>query len=64
MQAYVRLLEQEVSAAAEREAQLRRRLADTPGEAAAEAEGLQNRAAAAEAVRCEALQQLQVERRR
>lgn len=60
----MRLLEQEVSAAAEREAQLRRRLADASGEAVAEAEGVQNRAAAAEAARCEALQQLQAERRR
>lgn len=64
LQAYVRLLEQEVAEAAEALAQLQQRLADAAAEVAADVDPMRARAAAAEVHRGETLHQLQLERHR
>jgi hypothetical protein len=63
VQAYVRLLEQDVAKAADVQTSLQEQLANAPGEAAAPQQQ-QERLAAAEARRAAALQELQLERHR
>jgi hypothetical protein len=64
LQAYVRLLEEEVARAADAQAALQQQLTCLPNEAAAQQRQLRDRTAAAEAQSAAALQELQLERHR
>lgn len=64
VQAYVRVLEQEVAEAAEKQAALQQQLADAPAGAAQQAAQLRDRATATGAQVAEVLQRLQLERHR
>lgn len=64
LQAYVRLLEEEVARAADVQAALQQQLVCLPDEAAAQQQQLHRRTAAAEAQSAAALQELHLERHR